>query len=189
MAKYLYVLLLLTFSIKGYSQKKVKQDSFFIINWHDKVNLQWSDFMGEPDSTIKTSFGNATAVSAIHITVEPTFDFHEMPNYKVYNSFIKTKSFVVDSTKVRRGLLEHEKLHFDLYEVYTRRIRKGICQLRKQENYNVHDYEDLIDNLLYEVKKANKLFDKETAHSNLKIMQDKWKVKIMKELELLKDFK
>jgi hypothetical protein len=191
MYRFIFIILILFSTKESFCQKTNEElDSTNIIHWHDNLSLEWSDFLGKPDSTIKASYlGSATAASAFHFGVEYTSDSLEMPNYKVYNCFIREESFIIDPAKASRHLLEHEKLHFDLYEVYARRIRKGIHQLRKEGNRNIEDYQKLIDRLLDESEKANKLYDKETAYSNLRIMQEEWKIKIMKELELLKDFK
>jgi hypothetical protein len=83
----------------------------------------------------------------------------------------------------RLDLLEHEQAHFDLCEVYARRLRKRV----EDSNYKLD-----IDNAIFEVfeafKKRQKLYDQETNHSRNKEKQAEWLKIIANELSELDNY-
>lgn len=158
-----------------------------VIYWDEDIKLKWSDFQGKPDS-LATYVGSATAVTMAQIRSEAYWE-DDLPNFKVVNRFVKSKSWVVDSTTSSPFALAHEQLHFDIAEIYTRKIRKGVAELRKSGNSDMDDYVGLIQKLMDARNKENALYDRETAHSIIDFKQEEWNEKIAKELKKLKEYK
>ncbi|MDN5203082.1 hypothetical protein QQ008_16960 [Fulvivirgaceae bacterium BMA10] len=152
--------------------------------WCENYRLTWSDFRGNP-SDFKTSLGlGAVAVTATKIEVESYVEDGEL-RFHITNKFMKRKSWVKDSTNQDEHTLNHERLHFDIAEVFARKIRK---ELAIQKGLSNEAYQMLIQSLLEEKKKYNKSYDSETSHGLLKEQQIRWSEKIKLELEELKEY-
>lgn len=153
------------------------QDS---ILWDKNVRLKWSDFVGRPDTSSKWM-----AVCPASIYVKGFMD-KGLPNFLVTNSFIKNDAWTKDSLSV--VILRHEQLHFDIAEVYARKIRKAIDSLRRQKVKDIEAYSVEIKQLLKMRHETDSLYDEQTAHGVYGNKQSVWNQKILKELEALKDY-
>lgn len=173
----LFVLVILK-TINLFSQEySSKQDS---IAWHRGYHLAWSDFMGRPDTS-----SNSTAGCAASIYVKGFRD-NGLPNFLVSNSFIKKEAWTKDTTSVI--LLQHEQLHFDIAEVYARKIRKSIELLRRKKINAVEAYTVEIQKLLKIRIETDTLYDEQTSHGINGNAQSSWKKKILKELDALNEY-
>jgi hypothetical protein len=165
-------------SFTVFSQQVVlKEDS---ILWDKNIRLKWSDFTGRPDT-----FSEGTAGCAASIYVKGFRD-NGLPNFLVTNSFIKNDAWTKDTTSVI--LLRHEQLHFDIAEVYARKIRKAVDSLRKANVIDIGPYSEEIQRLLKERNETDSLYDEQTAHGVYGNEQSVWNEKILKELESLSEY-
>jgi hypothetical protein len=176
-----YVLFGLIFvaSFSLFSQQScIKQDS---IPWNKNYRLKWSDFKGKPDTLSKE---DAACAASIYVK---GFRDKGLPNFLVYNSFMKNDAWTRDSTSVM--LLQHEQLHFDIAEVYARKIRKAVDSLRRKQIKTINSYSVEITKLLSMFEMTGKLYDEQTSHGIYGNQQSEWRQKILKELEALNDYK
>lgn len=156
------------------------------IRWSSNRKLSWEDFKGEPKPTSNKmaaaesycGFGFQTtyvhAFAKAQITVNTTFDC--------------LKSWVRDSQKDREELLQHEQFHFNISEVYARKLRKLYAE---NLNYagNVNDKAQAIFKEVYGVYLARQeLYDEETQHGLHDGKQITWQQKINEELDELKAY-
>ena len=88
--------------------------------------IEWSDFKARPHKSSKT-----VALTASTITLNSKYDNNNQLIILIENFFIANKSWTSTSDSV---VLEHERRHFDLSEVYARKIRKAI----KEKKYNMN---------------------------------------------------
>lgn len=175
-----YILFALVFlkSFNLFSQESgIKQDS---IPWSKRTRLQWSDFKGRPDTS-----SEGTAGCAASIYVKGTRD-NGLPNFLVSNFFIKNSAWTKDTTSF--SLLRHEQLHFDIAEVYARRIRKAIDFLKRRKVKTVNNYSVEITKLIKMRDETDSLYDEQTSHGVNSRSQSDWDQKILKELEALSDY-
>ncbi len=84
--------------------------------------------------------------------------------------------------------LEHEKRHFDVCEVYARRLR----QLISQTQFHPHNFDDVLramfKKVVAEYRSTQARYDQETQHSLDARQQALWNARIDRELELLADY-
>lgn len=168
----------------AFSQKKSKNDS---ICWNESVKLKWSDFKGKPRN-IKAAYADmkASAFTYTNITASG-FIKDDLPEFKILCRFIKSQSWVADTTLV--GIKQHEQLHFDIAELHARKIRKGIADLKKKKEKDINVYSKLIDKLLDDLQEKNKEFDLKTVHGTVADKEKAWEKDIAKEMDGLKEFK
>lgn len=155
------------------------------INWSKDRKLTWFDFKGKAASDL-TPFGAES--SCILALKTNTITLIGKPKTKVLNSFHCDDSWVKTKNLDNNTLLEHEQLHFDLSEIYARKLRKVISERKlnafnfiKETNKLFYEYFDLS-------KDRQALYDKETNHGLDSLEQLKWKKTIESELTELDEF-
>ena len=151
------------------------------IYWSDTVKIKWLDFQGVPDSLDKHRALSTTSLSynvelvgrILEINIEPVF--------------LKSKSWVRCDTTA--SLLLHEQKHFDIVEIFARKIRKKLLS----EEFTLANYQGefstIYNNLYKEMRHYQKLYDLETDHSRISEKQKEWNKKISEELEKYNDYK
>lgn len=170
--------LLLFFQMQiGYGQSIGKIDS---ICWRTDYKIQWSDFTGIPPEETKWN-----AVCGSHIKAMGYRD-GKLPNFRVIHYFVKQESWVRDTTSLI--LLEHERLHFDISEIFARRIRQAVDSLRMKGESKVDVYGKNIDSWLRVWDEWSEAYDEETSHGLRPLKQKEWVIKIQKELNALSKY-
>lgn len=145
------------------------------ILWSKDYSLQWKDFKGP----IKQDEG-FDAMTAYVIE-----SGKEKGKFGIFCYFEKNKSWHIKK-KDTDSLLIHEQYHFNLAEVYARKIRKQIIE-QKLINDPKQIEKAFKDNLRI-LEKEQKVYDKETNHSKISSAQAKWEKDIDRQLQELNDF-
>jgi hypothetical protein len=171
------VLLLMHFQVVVFSQSLGEIDS---IHWRCNYKLQWSDFKGMPPA--ETSWN---AVCGSHIKAKGYRD-GKLPNFRVTNYFVRSESWSKDTTSI--SLLEHERLHFDISEIFARKIRHAVDSLRRKGEANVKAYSKVIDSWLVVWDAWTETYDEETSHGLRSSRHAEWVIKIRKELNVLEKY-
>ena len=132
------------------------------ISWR---KLNYSDFKGP-------SKGSFAALSTTQINLETTEE-GGCYRFKAAARFLPHLSFIKE-TKV----LAHEQLHFDITELFARKINSALSPLQNCSYKQCSRAYQIHDSLIKEWNKFQELYDTETGHSMNKEMQQKWGVKI-----------
>ncbi|GAB5401619.1 MAG: hypothetical protein Aureis2KO_32040 [Aureisphaera sp.] len=148
--------------------------------WDESNKLEWSDFKGE----VPQERGLKIANSYINIEIEGEVYKGEIPNLKIVPYFLKNESWTTVSDKIT---LNHEQLHFDISELYARRMRKSFDSLVYSKTVDFEIYESCYVNLYSQYLESQRLYDSETYFNEE--IQMMWKDSILKELNKLNDFK
>lgn len=136
--------------------------------WDDERTLTWDDFSADPD--FENEFASALTSSAIKYTYKCGPE--GLLTYTVRAEFIKDESWVKFDALTSYHL-QHEQVHFDITELYARKIRKALnerffsCDQRA-------DLDALVRTYLAEWRSFEMLYDHETNHSLLEDEQAKW---------------
>lgn len=150
------------------------------LSWNEFYRLQWDDFQGEPD---KNSLGDAA--TAVQIKAKP-FLVKKKIQYDVVALFNRKKSWYRDQSA---SLLAHEQLHFDIAELYARKIRRKIDEMNKQGINDIKTYNAAIQELLAESNEVDRQYDVETLHGAMTRKQAAWSSKVKAELASLKKYR
>lgn len=161
---------------KGLSSQK--KDS--IIVWSKKRKLTWDDFKGVKNDTVFINL----AESYTEIRMIPYLNKFNTYSYIVLAFFHKNKSFT--NTNSSDNILCHEQLHFDITELFARKIRQEI-QIQESKSSYVN-YSSIYKKIHKNYRMFQKLYDAETVHSTNFEMQQKWKNDIVHKLEKLKNY-
>lgn len=175
-----------SYSINNTDNLEFRNDNVILdslIQWSPDNLLKWEYYQGEPD-TIR--FKDFKAV---------TYAWYKHENYNVFKDsivFDLVSYFVVNASWVTEKsdeLLAHEQTHFNLYEVFTRKIRKELGKYRyDNENDFVNYYSSIINIDANKRKDFQNLYDKETDYGRNHEAQEKWNQKVNEMLKELEDY-
>lgn len=167
----LFSSLLLLFSFTKKTEKEM-------ILWQEDRPLTWDDFKGKPErrfAAASTSYDILKTINKNSVEIKAVFF---------------TQSSWKKTTWINDQVLAHEQKHFDIVELYARKLLKQI----KETKFT--SYEDLKTKVetLYDINdkemdKYQDLYDEETDGSMNGDKQREWQAKIMKEIKALDAYK
>lgn len=168
--------LLLILALADVSSRSFSQDSTV---WNAGAKLTWADFKGKVDSG-----STFIAVTVSGIQYKLRFDSRGLSD-SVFAVFYKAESWVKAPTE--RALI-HEQGHFDITEVYARRLRKRLEEFVPKRGSLGHQLELLYDEVEAAREAEERLYDQQTGHGSDAVRQAEWEVRILKELRELDEF-
>lgn len=154
-----------------------EMDDFLL--WATGRKLTPTDFKGRPDLS---SGMKAVTHSGIVYTWECDRDEFK---FEVLARFDREKSWFAAAGDAR--LLKHEQLHFDITEVYARRMRKLFTEWPDPCS-QTRKIDDAADAVYDEWSRTQELYDEETRHSLNREKQAEWEARISRELEELAQY-
>ncbi len=167
--------LLLTYAFDQHSQDTER------IAWSENRKLGWNDFQGQPDSP-----GAHIPKAETKTTIEVITKIYATAiEYEVVCYFEKSESWArVDTSS---ALLAHEQLHFDISEIYARKLRAQLPELTYLSSEDLEaKVRALYRTILLETVEFQHQYDLETAHSSNREQQLLWAEKISAMLEQTK---
>jgi len=156
------------------------------IAWHENNQLVWDDYQGRP---ILHGRFNAESSLQISYRLGITKQNDDLKiNLTVNCIFDKESSWVNPKNKTNM-LLEHEQLHFDIAEVYARRLRKELSESK----FTIKNYKskssDIFEANFKDYKKFQVIYDRETNHGLMQRQQEIWKTEINRLLKTSSGYK
>lgn len=149
------------------------------ISWTPDRKLQWEDFKGRP---FKTAW--AAAVTASGITYE--FSSVETDGELKLDIEISTHFYPDESwyqpALVNGVILSHEQLHFDISELFARKMRKIVAETTFTSNVKA-EIKKIYRDILKELSAFQKKYDFETNFSRNIEKQLAWNKKISNALD------
>ena len=108
-----------------------------ILLWQPGVKLRWKDFeaVAPPPADLSPDV-RVAACCVARIMVTPTATKKGQGTFLVASFLVKPYSWVRDSTTAQNQLLlAHEQLHFDINELFARKIRQRVAQYAQAGRY------------------------------------------------------
>ncbi|MDO5968814.1 DUF922 domain-containing protein [Flavivirga aquimarina] len=157
-----------------------------VISWNESYKLSWNDFKGPPNKNT-----SAVAVTASGITFG--FSIREEDNRvvsftsQVHTHFYPEKSWY-KKEQADAHVLAHEQLHFNITELYTRKFRQRIGQIKVSNNVK-RQLKNLHNTINKELSQTQNKYDSETNYSRNVEAQTAWETYIANELKKLSKYK
>ena len=171
------ILLFLVISLNGFSQKNTS-----LIAWSESASLNWKDFKGKSNRTSSFKALTTTSIS-FGINYENT-----TLTIEIKTEFDPNKSW----TKVKENpnLLSHERLHFDIAELFARKLRQKILEttFKHKGKKLMNEITGFYQEIMSDLDKYQRTYDRETKHSIIEEVQQKWEKKTHKELAELSKY-
>lgn len=179
--KYLKIFIFLFLSL-AFVRKK--QDETYkereIIVWDKSNKLKWDYFKGKYHGSNK----NAGTYSLIY----SLYTNNTLKSINIRACFVLKASWKTDKN-LSDYLLNHEQKHFDITEIYARKLRKMLIDtFFKTETISRMEIPKIIRSNNKALNNYQDLYDQETNHSRNKENQSLWDKKIDDELNSLNSF-
>lgn len=145
-----------------------------MIPWLGGNQLSWGDFQGADPHN------GYAATTRYTIVYKYNWDDAGKLTFSVSCIFDKGLSWK-QAHDLTPDLLRHEQLHFDVAEIYARKIRQAFARYTALHKYSAAtdtDLKRIFDGLMAECCRFNDLYDTDTDHSKIKNKQDEWDRKI-----------
>ncbi len=140
-----------------------------VFHWNDHSKLSWDDFIGP----VHASDEESAAATHCGIGFKVVNNTAANPAVIVFNTFYPGKSWVRADAKIP-SILEHEQGHFDLCELYTRKLRERMC------NVDLHSADartllmKVYSSVSREYEAAQQSYEQETIHGTNLPEQKRW---------------
>jgi len=148
------------------------------IEWSADRKLTWDDFKGEPD---RVNFPNALALTNSGFGYESGVNMFKQGKVFVKSVFRTDKSWVIPMG-LNDYVLRHEQIHFDITEIYSRKLRKALADANITSD-NVLRARPIFDKIFSEMEKRQQRYDEETKRGDKKETQEYWEATVKLELE------
>lgn len=187
MNKIQYILLLFPIVIHGQKDIKVGDD---IILWEERVFLQPEDFriVKEVDP-----YDTRNGLTTYKIEILPrevlVDENNQIANFLKMNLaiyFYKNKSWL--GKKNDKQLLAHEQNHFNIGELFARKMRKAFEELKEKKIKDFNAYQNVYTTYWKECKAYQRKYDQETFNGTLAEPSGDWLLKVDQELYELEEY-
>lgn len=165
--------------------------SFFLyqdepsIAWNETLELQWTNFKDKPQYGTTAIAVTASGILFQYSTKRSESELLDY-KYDVKAHFYPEKSWYIRE-KVSKVTLDHERLHFDITELYARKLRQRITNTNFSNNIN-QVMDKLHETINEELRTTQNKYDDETSHSQIEVKQKEWQKFIAFELEKLSQY-
>lgn len=155
------------------------------IEWSAGRKLRADDFKGTPEDMYDNQTAAYTysgiSMQSNRVTTFRKARFFVQCRFYCYDSWMKPEF------KDNASVLKHEQSHFDLNEVYARKLLKAL-QEANLNSFNLDQASAVADPIMEASKQAQRRYDEETVHGQNREQQQKWNLMIAKELAELADY-
>jgi hypothetical protein len=145
--------------------KPVKEESAESIPWSVRRILTWDDFQGEARR-------NTDAVASTSTSLGIAYQLRNgQLTYEVTCTFSKPKSWGATRTAY---ILAHEQAHFDITELYARKLNQKLQQYQFNRKTYKQDLNAIYQSVVSEKEAMQQAYDGETDHSRRRRIQTEW---------------
>lgn len=144
-----------------------------LLDWSASRKLTWNDYKASPDPD-----SDAAASTTSYLAIEYNITSNSF-GYKIESRFSRTRSWGLYKTAY---ILSHEQGHFDIAEIFARKLNKKMSEYRFNKKTYQKDLNKIYHDILDEKEKVQNDYDKESNHSINKEKQAEWLKKIEKML-------
>lgn len=149
------------------------------INWRKRRLITWADFKGTPLETAPNAAMTSTSILINFNAYKTGFQFNLTCVFYPEKSWTKVSS---------EHILGHEQGHFDISELFTRKLHKALKEYRFREKTVDVDIKSIYEHIAKEQAAYQSLYDQQTNYSRNPPEQSAWQSKIISELEELSGY-
>jgi hypothetical protein len=154
-----------------------------VLLWQENKPLTWADFKGKPEKRF--------AAASTHYDIFKTLSVQNQKkaNVKIEAVFFRNKSWK-NKNWINESVLRHEQKHFDIVELFARKLRKSISACTFKNNSDLNTKTDSLYKMYdKEMDVYQDKYDDETDGSMNGEKQREWEKIIMLEITNLNEFK
>ena len=153
-----------------------------MIDWQSGLKLKYADF--KADSKGGPGFAVATTASAFGYSIT---DNNGKITGSIYVRFYCNESWW-NPDVILYDVLDHEQLHFDICELFGRKLYKELLSLRTRGKLNSRSIERLHSKLEKQYSNYQDKYDKDSEHSINRVEQHYWNKRVKNELNAMEAY-
>jgi predicted secreted Zn-dependent protease len=161
----IYLFFILLIPVIAIAQKDEEE----FIKWSAERKLTWNDFKGEPQTGT-----DVAALTSTYLGIEYHFE-NKKVNYQISCRFSRNRSWVAHKSDY---ILRHEQGHFDITELFARKLNKAVSELIKENQTKQKELASVYEKLMKEKSAMQEKYDTETDNSRNTVKQEEWLKKI-----------
>lgn len=147
----------------------IREENEEFIPWVGDRRLSWEDFYSEPHTGTDAVASTSTTLGVSYQIVDTTLSYHITCN------FSKVKSWGLLKTNY---ILAHEQGHFDITEVFARKLHKALQEYHFNPDTYKEDISAIYQSIVKEKEDMQEAYDGESDHSRQRKVQYEWLQKI-----------
>jgi hypothetical protein len=136
-----------------------------VIPWETDKRLEWDDFLCEPRSGTDAVASTSTSLGIAYQLSDGQLKYH------ITCYFNKEKSWGLMRTDY---ILAHEQGHFDITEIFARRLNEALQNYRFNRKTFKKDISQVYQAIVSQKEEYQKVYDAETDHSRNRKAQYDW---------------
>lgn len=157
------------------------------VSWNSERKINWGDFKSK---LAPSKFSNAKTSYKIEIIPENVLvdENDRIKDYEkltVVANFFKKESW---SGSKDENLLIHERLHFDIAELFARKIRKRFSELKRNKESRFKVYSSEYSKLWNKGRNFQNKYDVETSHGINLVENKEWVLRVKNQISSLKEY-
>lgn len=141
----------------------------YMLPWTGHRKLTWDDFQCVPVRNTEAVALTSTSLGISYRVKNNQFI------YDITCAFSKEHSWGLLKTPY---ILAHEQGHFDITEIYARKLHHELQHYRFNEKTFKKDINEIYQRIVQEKEAFQAQYDRETDHSRKKARQEEWEVRI-----------
>lgn len=162
-----------------------------VIEWHEDRPLVWEDYQKkhvpkETDELWAAKTVYKVEIEPLNVAVDANNNIRNYKELTVVAQFYPKKSWVTQRNDV---LLKHEQLHFDIAELYARKMRYEFSKLQKGKVQRMDDYQEVWNRNWQACRREQRQYDVDSNHGLDVAENDLWKTRIDAKLTTYLPFK
>lgn len=162
------------------------QQDEVIIPWTSSYKLTWQDFKGKPNYNTRPAATTASGIS-FGFSIKQRNKKDVGFSTDIHTNFYPNKSWY-KKEEATNHILNHEQVHFDITELFARKLRQRLEQVKPQKNTK-KVLNNIYAQILKNLREKQLLYDSETDHSINIESQNRWNIYVKEELNKLEKYK
>lgn len=156
------------------------------ILWQENRKLNWNNFKSNVNNQKGSNVVAYTNCGWVYSVVKSTNPKSPV-KIKIETFFNEDKSWK-DIKQINDYVLNHEQKHFDIAEVFARKLRKEVAEKVKTSGDYNRIFQGIYNRILKEYTEFQRAYDKDTQHGVDSDKQAEYNTLIAEELENLKSY-
>ena len=159
-----------------------------VIAWNAANKLSWADFSGPIDMNVIAAASTSYKIEVLpqEVMVDEQDNIQNVEQLTVQAWFFKNQSWRSTNTL---SILHHEQLHFDIAELFARKIRKRFAELKAAGQAKFSVYWDAYQLYWKACRRYQNQYDSQTNHGDKVPINKQWEERIAAELQELDAFR
>jgi hypothetical protein len=150
----------------------------------NEYKLRWSDFQGKNQESDFSAQSNCMFI----FSARPEMGRDTMFLYLQLSACFARKTSWVKTGITSDSLLAHEQLHFDICELYIRKLRKRLMEMDLDPMQYQKQIQPVFNEVWMEYQQSQALYDEQSQHGLISSEQNRWKNEVVLQLSTLSSY-